>query len=393
MKFKLGFLSLYIIVVLYINGDYIHAQTNRIVGPLLETQWWMGAGRSPYTDMAPENSRIGCGGAAAVQIMRYHRHPVRGIGRSEPYTTTHGVNIPSVNFANFTFNWDNTLNRYANANSGTELQRRTIAEIYYHVTVGISMDFGRNGGGGGMRAFDHIMVGLTTYFGYDKSMQRLDRIHYDDAVWEAIIKEQLNAGLPVLYWGCDNPRTSDHIFIIDGYDNNTGKYHINWGWNGQYDGWYSLSALQPGNYNFNHNHVMRINIKPDAGGIVAGYGMGLTVFTASNTSVTRNERFTVTYTLMNFGYETFPGGQAGAALVDNNGNIVAILGTRTPGARNPRSTAASATMNCIVPNTVRPGRYQLRMVIRPGNDRDNNEWRIATLSLPNILTSIDFTVR
>jgi len=366
-----------------------NSQGKTITGPLLETQWWM---RSPYIDLAPEKSRIGCGGVAGVQIMRYHKHPIRGIGQSEAYTTTHGVNVPSVNFENFVFDWDNTLNRYT-ANSGTEPQRKTIAEIYYHVTVGIKMDFGKNGAGGTMRSFDDIMVGLTTYFGYDKSVKRLERIYYDDTTWERTIKEQLDARLPILYHGTDEKRSFDHMVIIDGYDNNSGKYHVNWGWNGAWDGWYYLHALNTDANNINYNHRMWINIKPDAGGIAPDYEIVLDKFSVQRTSVAHNERFEV-YTYMknvNNSSARFLGGQAGAALTDNNNNIVAIIGTSAMGEGSFWSKLEDRPINCSVPNTVSSGQYSLKIATK----RTGGDWKIVTLSAirDGVPTALDFEVR
>jgi hypothetical protein len=120
-----------------------------------------------------------------------------------------------------------------------------------------------------------------------------------------------------------------------------------------------------------------------------GYGLALTAFSASTAAVSQNERFTVTATPRNISTERFPGGQIGAALVDNNGRIVEVIGTRNRGALNSGSLSGALEINCTVPNTVRPGQYRLRIVFRP----TGGEWRIATLSLQDVPNSISFTVR
>jgi hypothetical protein len=120
-----------------------------------------------------------------------------------------------------------------------------------------------------------------------------------------------------------------------------------------------------------------------------GYGLALTAFSASTASALPNERFTVTATPRNISTERFPGGQIGAALVDNSGRIVDVIGTRNRGALNSGSLSGALEINCTVPNTVRPGQYQLRIVFRP----TGGEWRIATLVIGETPTSINFTVR
>jgi len=121
-----------------------------------------------------------------------------------------------------------------------------------------------------------------------------------------------------------------------------------------------------------------------------GYGMGLSAFTAGSTSVARGEQFTVTFRLRNMEENAFPGGQNGVALVNNNGNIVGqVMDVRTTQTRNPGTQTSVLTRDCFVPGFAVPGRYQLRIVIRP----TGGEWRIVTSSYNNAPTSIDFTVR
>jgi len=478
---------------------------NAVVRPLIQTKWHQGF---PFNSMYPNRVVAGCGPVAIAQLLNYHQHPALGRGvKQGPFRTSRLGELASLNY-NVTLDWANMLNSYRrDGRDSNERQQNAVGTLFYYVAA----------------SYPYYQE-LVNHFGYDRSIQRPQRMFYTDTEWVAMIRQQLDAGLPVYYWG--NHPGSDHAFIVDGYDS-TGRFHINWGWGGRHDGWYSLDNLNPrGNREWYNNQRIMINVKPDAGGkgagwemallnftvnktsisqneqftvsaqvrnisvldrfaggrwgaalvdnrdnIVAiigdrsasarnpqtstnstpfeincfvpntvpagqyrlriavrptdgewriikrsaignnipnvininvtaetgtpggGYGMGLTAFTASRTAVSRNESFTVTYTLRNFGQEVFPGGQASAVLVDNNGNIAAILGTRTPGSRQPGGTAASATMDCTVPGNVAPGRYQLRMAIRPGNNNNNNQWRIATLSSPGIPTSIDFTVR
>jgi hypothetical protein len=120
-----------------------------------------------------------------------------------------------------------------------------------------------------------------------------------------------------------------------------------------------------------------------------GYGMGLLTLGTNKNIVSRNEQFDIGYRFLNVGADAFSG-QAGAALVDNNNNIVAVLrswntGNFVVGARNSNPI----NITCTVPNTVAAGTYRLRMVVRP----NNGEWRIATISVDNSPTSIDFTAR
>jgi len=58
--------------------------------------------------------------------------------------------------------------------------------------------------------------------------------------------------------------------------------------------------------------------------------------------------------------------------------------------RAPGEAYELKTINCKVPDTVQPGQYKLRTVVKP---IDNDEWRIATLAFDGVPTAVDFTVK
>jgi hypothetical protein len=490
--------------VIWGAGSGAWAQKKTGVEPMIKTQWGQG---DPFNSMLPAGNDgkrpiTGCGVISAAQIMKYHNHPKRGNGQSEPYPIKTGTQA-SVIF-DVDYDWDNMLNTYTS--NATEQQRNAVATLIYHVGVGWKRDFA-----GASYSHKILPIVLTKYFGYDKSVELLYREYYDDAAWEAIIREQIDLGLPVDYRGYNSTKTVDHSWVVDGYDN-TGKFHMNWGWSGKADGYYSLNALNPRDYDFNYNNHITINIKPDKGGaeryamaldsfaivktaiapneqfivnagvnkqspfpfdgqtgaalvdskgnIAAvvgfvklgskysincavpetvkagqyglrvvtrptggewsvvtlynrtkrvpnvfnitvteergakggGYGLALTDFTASKTAVSQNEPFTITSRLKNNGMENFPSGQVGAALVDNSGNIVSVIGTRDEwvldvgvGRKTPMAT------NCTVPNTVPAGQYKLRIVVKA---KGKDEWRVATGSADDkVPAALDFEVK
>jgi hypothetical protein len=374
MKIKSSFFVFCVICVFLfstcdlLNGDEKNENNNNNengtpsggVAPLLQTQWSQGA---PYNNMLREmdignidNLTVNiCGIVARAQIMRYHKHPARGIGQSEPWTTDCGVNLSPVNFE-IDFDWGNMLYDYTS--SANEQQRNAVAVLYHAISIGRVNN----------------LSSLTSHFGYDRSIRRLERLYYDDVAWESIIREQLDAGLPVYYWGTGN---GSHAFILDGYDN-TGRFHVNWGWGGSHNGWFSLKALNPRENDFNNNQHMIINFKPDVGGAPAGYEMAILSLTANKVSVRQNELLVIHEEMRNISnFESFPGGQIGAALVDNSGNIVEIIGSRNSSTLGAGLRYGSPrVINCIVPVTVEPGQYSLRIVTRT----EGGDWKIVTLS-------------
>jgi len=352
------------------NFEYVVGTT------LIQTKWDQ---RTPYNDLfplAPNHAKANtngelptdCNTTATVQIIAFHRRPIKAVGTSS-VLGPHGINVQLVNFENYPFDWANMRNTYTTADPGTTPERKAVAELNF--VYGMA----RGNGIGTART-------IVEHFGYDRSIQNHRRSHYSDTEWEAMIREQLNAGLPVIYSGLTDAGGS-HVFVIDGYDNN-GKFHVNWGWSGRSDGWYFLNSLIPSaspNDHYRGNTTV-INIKPDAGSVGSNV-FGINDFTVSKTFVSQNELFTVTVDLESFGY--FIGGQAGAALVDDNGKIIRVIGTANYSARNPTATGIRE-MNCYVPETVSPKQYQLKVVTRV----ESGEWKIVTASnksewIPNVI--------
>jgi uncharacterized protein (TIGR02145 family) len=352
-----------------------------VVGPLLKTKWAQG---SPYNDLFPivngERKVTNCETTAKVQLMAFHKYPARGKGESSVLQTTGGnfkVPLTSLDVA---YDWNNMLDEYTTANPGNEQQRLAVATLMYH--YGLAKGIG-----------NYYYRILTEHFGYDKSLQCHNREYYNDDEWAAIIRQQLDLRLPVYYEGRSNANDdpedystdSFHGFVVDGYDN-AGKFHFNWGWGGARDGWHSLSDIDAGNgKRYDNSNVMCINIKPDAGSIGSNE-MGLSKFTTSKGTVTQNVQFTVTATIRSFGI--FPSGQAGAALVNNSGNIVAVIGMIDP-TNSMSLSSTTRTINCSVPTTVNPGQYSLRIVTKMGGE---TAWKIVTQSLRNVPKSIPFNV-
>jgi len=353
---------------------------------LLQTQWGRG-NQFPYNMMTPTDNDgnptfVGCVAIATAQIMGYHSHPARGSGFSESYLSAKlNKQMPSVNL-NVDYDWSNMLNTYRSDRSDSnQRQQNAIATLMYHVGVSIKMNYGIGGAMGGSGA-DSIKAAqaLVNHFGYDRSIQRHLGTYYDAASWGDLIKAQIDAGYPVYH------SSGGHARNLDGYDN-TGRFHINNGM-GIYSKsnlrWAYLDELQPeengaeeeGETVANNgavNGAVMINIKPDQGSTGSNV-FGLNSFTASNTSVSQNELFTVTLSLRSFGF--FPGGQAGVVLVNNAGHIVQVVGIRNWSAFIPNATWTSNPINCYITEIVNTGNYHLQIATRV----EGGEWKIVTLS-------------
>ena len=231
------------------------------VPPLIETTWDQ---NSPYNSWCPTDANgpgghayAGCEACAMAQIMRYWQYPSRGIG-SHSYNTDQFAYLGygsygslSVNFANTTY--DYSLMPLALDNYSTSTQINEIAKLMHHCGVAVEMMYGPNGSG----AYDNKAVnGLRTYFGYsDATLKR--RINFSDSKWIELLKGELDNMRPLIYAGQGS--YGGHAFVCDGYDSQN-NFHFNWGWGGNYNGYYSLSILNPGPYDFNSDHVAIVGL-------------------------------------------------------------------------------------------------------------------------------------
>ena len=74
------------------------------------------------------------------------------------------------------------------------------------------------------------------------------------------MEQELNAGRPIQYLGVDT-MYGGHTWVCDGYDEND-MLHMNWGWSGLDNGYYSVSALTADGYNFSSKEAALIGIEP-----------------------------------------------------------------------------------------------------------------------------------
>lgn len=315
------------------------------IEPLVKTTWDQVA---PFNTAIPKiggNAYIteyslatGCVATAAAQIMKYYEHPKTTSTGSHSYNITYtnaGTITFSANFGGTTYDWTNMKNSYTyNTFSGNEqgsgnASERAVATLMYHCGVAANMSYGQLAGSGSSAYDTNMGAGLVKYFDYDKSMTREDRTGYTDDQWAALIYSELEARRPVLYGGQTSGGTG-HAFVCSGYQNSEGYdlFHINWGWSGNYNGYFPLQGTVNGVYAlrpdgtgsggaaagsaYDQEQDIIIGIKPNAGGapkvtcesltlksvsISPGNSLGIDMSVRNNSFLTLN--FTVGLKLVN----------------------------------------------------------------------------------------------
>ncbi len=211
------------------------------IAPMIKTKWDQGA---PYNNECPDfngsKTYTGCVATAMAQAMYYYQYPAKGTG-SISYTWENTEETLTSSLAT-TFDWKNMLLTYPSATSGTATQRKAISSLMKTVGYSIKMNYGGDNEGGSGAISCDMVPALVNNFGYDQGVRYLYRDHYNSATWAGMIYDNLKNG-PIIYGGMGDE--GGHCFVCDGYRSSDGFFHINWGWGGDSDGYFSLDALDP----------------------------------------------------------------------------------------------------------------------------------------------------
>lgn len=229
----------------YLSDDFTAEPTrNPTVGPLVTTKW---SQETFYNTLCPWDSRgpdqhvvTGCVATAMAQIMNYHGHPHSGLLGSS-YTPAPYGRI-TIMFRDHTYNYN------ANPNRPTGYSNE-MAKLLYHCGVAVQMGYTPTGSGAHSVS---AMDALVSHFKYD-SAWLYERGNFNEIEeWRTILKTDLNKLRPLYYSANDGQ--GGHAFILDGYDED-GKFHINWGWGGSYDGYFVVvdNYQEDDEYNPGHN--------------------------------------------------------------------------------------------------------------------------------------------
>lgn len=235
----------------YYLSDEISSDRN--VSPLINTNWDQG---HPWNDQCPHdnqgpggNAYAGCVATAAAMVMKYWNHPEYGEGNHSYNHSDYG--LINVDFNTF-YDWNSMSN-----NSSSD----PIRKILYHVGVSCEMNYGPYGSGAWVGEYEpSLTTALKDYFKYNEETTFLSKDNYDDVFWLEAVKTELDEGRPLIYKGYTQDLSAGHAFVVDGYDDDF--FHLNWGWSGSYNGWFTISNLSPGGYTFSTWQGAIFNLYP-----------------------------------------------------------------------------------------------------------------------------------
>lgn len=209
------------------------------VSPLLKTHWGQGAPFYHYTPMVNgKRTATGCAATALAQVMYYHRCPLHLEEDVPGYVSaTHGITMNDLEFEKFPI-WKNIDRDYTCSDS--TLEAAMVARLMLFSGYALHNDYDLTHSSASIAILPQE---LTAHFGYAPTMQFVRREYYTADEWSQLILSELLAKRPVIYRAA-GLESEGHAFVCDGIDIN-GLYHINWGWDGQCDGYYALTQLLP----------------------------------------------------------------------------------------------------------------------------------------------------
>ena len=331
-------------------------------GPLLTANWDQEA---PYYNQCKFGSYqclTGCPATSASMVYYYWKYPTGPTGVVPGYKSTietssygSGVSYTHAALPSVTFDWNNMLDNYTSGY--TTAQGNAVATLMHYVGQAERMVYGTSGAGGSGVDVDSAQNVAEAFirFGYDASSVRLVKQYqqyvyqgsgwngswvqqgqiYTDAQWAAIIQEEMAAGRPVVFMAVSSSG-GGHAFNVDGYSSSSNKYHVNFGWSGDGNNWYSLNAFAYSGYKFNEYQQMIIGIQPPSSTTPV---MTVNPTSLNWTGCTTGETYTKTFTVTGSDLR-------GAVTVSSNSGTFTVSPTTI--------TAAQAQAGATVTVTYKP---------------------------------------
>jgi hypothetical protein len=234
----------------YLSSSFTKSTSSiTTVGPLVKTKWDQGCyyntlcpvgdGGYGYCNHVP----TGCVATAMAQLMKYWSFPSTGKGQNQ-YTSMVAHN---VNFAAQTYNW-------AAMPASLTAENNEVAKIMYHAGVSVNMNYSP---GGSSASTQDAAFKLVNNWKYSSTTSYQSK-GTNNVDWHFKVRGSLIDGRPLIYRGSG---TYGHAFICDGFQY-PDYYHFNWGWGGSYDGYFYISSLNPGSYNFTNDQGAIFNCYP-----------------------------------------------------------------------------------------------------------------------------------
>ena len=251
---------------------------------LMDSEWGQGFNdKATYNKYCPHKMKdgieqyayVGCVSTAMSQIMHYWKYP------EEPANDFIGYDCyldsvfyeeVNINLSDVRYDFDTMPNKLDK--NSTEKQIDEVALLCYHAGVSVEMDYGLSVS---LAYSNKVDAALRDVFLYDDGISYVERTQtldedapelFTNEEWAAMLTEEIENGRPIYYSGYtktgEGRDANGHAFVCDGKHPSNGKFHFNWGWDGQSNTWCDVrnNNLSVSNYNFKYHQEMVYKIQP-----------------------------------------------------------------------------------------------------------------------------------
>ncbi len=228
-------------------------------GPLVKSRWGQGWPYNYYTPtIGVKKTYVGCVAVAFAQIMWYWRWPDRGVG-SKSYFWVTGNKWLSTSF-DHPYNWANMPEQLTYSSPSDKVKE--VARLLYDVGVAVEMDYGVDGSA----AYPaQAVVSFPKHLKYSSEIKEIYRVSYDSGDhWFERMRLEVGVLRPLEFTICGDQGC--HAVVVDGYRvvGSMKQVHLNFGWDGWYDGYYTVDNIRAGGYDFStvSSQAAVVNILP-----------------------------------------------------------------------------------------------------------------------------------
>ena len=186
-----------------------------------------------FAQSTPSRVPTGCVATALAIIMKYHGYPTQPQGRTI-YFSNYGSRYLTVDFSQSHYDFDQMPLEKKSGDASSAF--KGVAKLMYDIGVAVQMAYSPTESSA---INGNIAPALQSYFAYDPEVQLRSASYYSNDEWLAMVREEIDHDRPVFYTG--DEKGGSHAYVVDGYKDRL--FSINWGWEGQYNGYYAIGSL------------------------------------------------------------------------------------------------------------------------------------------------------
>jgi hypothetical protein len=193
-----------------------------------------------------DNYPCGCVAVAMAQFMRYQRYPQEPVEPKQFAFLVDGKDADDWlirgDGPDGAYNWDDMIE--VPDDNITDQQRRAIGVLCHDAAIAIETEFAPDGSSASL---DNAVKAFLKTFQYSNAEWAENEGSYvDRKYFLSLINPNLDAGIPVILgFRVSEYPWMGHAALCDGYGYNMSilYHHLNMGWEGEHDCWYSLPDI------------------------------------------------------------------------------------------------------------------------------------------------------